>query len=98
MWVIFFNTWKIHKIRVQKKERCKDDILFIGNQKQLNSDFIKLKNILDLPDYFSLPTDSIKMHKNPKGIDKNLNNNSIENLKLWYTKDYEFLDLVASLD
>tara|TARA_B100001750_G_C15452983_1_gene569995 strand:- start:111 stop:914 length:804 start_codon:yes stop_codon:yes gene_type:complete len=76
----------------------KDDILFIGNQKKMDSDFIKLKNILELPDHFSLPRDPVKMHKNPEGIDKNLDDNAIKNLKSWYAKDYEFLDIASSLN
>ena len=76
----------------------KSDIIFIGNQKQLNADFIKLKNILDLPDHLHLPSDPVKMHKNPEKIDKHLDDQSIKNLKLWYAKDYEFLDIASSLD
>jgi len=75
----------------------KDDIIFVGNQQHLNQDFIKLKNILKLPDDLQLPNDPIKMHKNPDKIDKNLCEDAIKNLKLWYKRDYEFLELVKAL-
>ena len=75
----------------------KNDIIFIGNQRQLNDDFIKLKSILNLPDHLSMPTDPVKMHKNPDGVDKKLNEQAIENLKSWYAKDYAFLDLAEKI-
>jgi len=75
----------------------KNDIIFIGNQRQLNNDFIKLKSILNLPDHLSMPTDPVKMHKNPDGVDKKLDEQAIENLKSWYTKDYAFLDVVEKI-
>jgi len=75
----------------------KDDVMFIGNQKNLNEDFIKLKNILELPSSIHLPNDPIKMHKNPDDVDKNLDGIATDNLKEWYKKDYDFLKLVSSL-
>ena len=75
----------------------KDDIIFIGNQENLSEDFNKLKNTLKLPSKMKLPDDPIKMHKNPDKIDKKLDETAMKNLKLWYKKDYDFLDIVSSL-
>ena len=57
----------------------------------------KLKNILNLPEHLLMPSDPIKMHKNPDKVDKKLDNQAVKNLKLWYAKDYEFLDLVEEI-
>lgn len=71
-----------------------DDIFFIGNQENLGNDFLILKKKLELPDDYALPDDEIKQHKNPEDVDKKISPEGMENLKVWYKKDYEFLELL----
>lgn len=70
------------------------DVLFILRQENLNEDFEKLKNILALPGNLTLPADDHKAKRNPFKGDKYLDPEAIENLKKWYAKDYEFLELL----
>ena len=69
------------------------DILFIGSQECLNEDFAMLKGILNLPDEVTLPQDDVGSHKNPSHLDRRLDDESIRNLKIWYARDYRFLEL-----
>ena len=70
------------------------DILFIGRQEKLNKDFERLKKILGIPKKVKLPTDKIKMHKNPENLDTYLTKTAKKNLEKWYAKDYKFLSLL----
>ena len=83
----WFGNEKYFKSRIS-------DIIFIGTQKNLGNDFIKLKKILLLPKGLKLPTDNVNSHKNSELVDKNLDLESIENLKKWYAKDLYFIELL----
>lgn len=72
------------------------DVLFVCQQEQLDDDFDKVKNILNIPESIILPNDAVLAHKNPFEMDRELSNKAIENLKEWYTKDYEFLKLLEN--
>lgn len=74
-----------------------DDILFIGFQESLGTDFIKLKNILGISEEVNLPTDDVVAHKNPIDIDRSIDKNGIEALQEWYSEDYEFISLCKDL-
>jgi len=74
--------------------RRKKNIIFIAELKELNKDFKKFKQKLNIPDYVRLPKDKIKKHSNPIEYDKKLDEKSILNLKKWYSKDYDFIRLV----
>ncbi len=69
------------------------DILLIGFQETLAEDFNSLKKILNLPDEVKLPEDDVNAHKNPANVDKTLDEQAIRNLKIWYARDYRFLEL-----
>lgn len=69
------------------------DIFFIGFQENLTEDFEGLKSKLGLPSSVELPTDDKNAHRNPPHIDKRLDEKAITNLKNWYAKDYEFIEL-----
>ena len=69
------------------------DILFIGFQEQLKEDFKIIQSILGLSNYTELPTDDIQAHRNPKYLDKTIENAALNNLKDWYKKDYQFITL-----
>jgi hypothetical protein len=69
------------------------DILFIGFQERLNDDFEILKSKLGLYENAKLPDNDIRAHRNPTDLDRTLSDEAIKNLKEWYKKDYEFIDL-----
>jgi hypothetical protein len=75
----------------------KSDILFIGFQESLNNDFMLLKRILNLPDTVRLPDNEVSAHRTPTNLDKRLDELAIKNLKAWYRKDYEFLDVCRKI-
>jgi len=69
------------------------DIFFIGFQENLSADFELLKSALGLPRGVSLPSDDIRAHKTPAGLDRTLEEKAVENLKRWYARDYDFIRL-----
>jgi hypothetical protein len=75
----------------------RSDILFIGFQETLKEDFALLKKILNLPQNVRLPEDEIGSHKNPAHMDRRLDEQAIRNLKIWYARDYQFLELCRKL-
>ncbi len=72
------------------------DLFFVGFQESLAENFQVLKRKLNLPDTAALPTDDINTHRNPEGIDKKLEPVAIENLKKWYAREFDFMDLCRS--
>jgi hypothetical protein len=73
------------------------DILFIGFQESLDSDFQILKGLLQLPIDLQLPTDDATSHRSPTGLDRRLDSTSEAALREWYAADYEFVDLCRTL-
>jgi hypothetical protein len=73
------------------------DILFIGFQESLSEDFMMLKKILMLPEEARLPKDEIASHKSPGHLDKQLDEEAIRNLEIWYARDYRFLELCREI-
>jgi hypothetical protein len=63
------------------------DVMFIGFQETLDSDFERLKTMLGLPAYLSLPTDEIKAHRNPENLDRALSMRGLFALRRWYRND-----------
>lgn len=74
-----------------------DDILFIGFQESLDSDFERLKSILGIPEEINLPTDDTTAHRNPNNVDKSIDENGIEALKKWYLEDTKFIELCKEI-
>lgn len=72
------------------------DILFVGRQETLTSDFERLKSLLGLPADLGLPTDEVQAHRNPSTVNKNLSSVAEDNLRRWYARDYQFLKLCQS--
>ena len=67
------------------------DLIFVGFQETFNSDFERLKKLIQLPKYIHIPQDDIKSHRTPKNYDTFLSDKSVVNLKKWYSQDYEFI-------
>ena len=73
----------------------REDFLLVGHQETLPADFARLCEMLALPEGIALPQDDTQSHKNPEHVDKSLTDLAIGNLRDWYRRDYEFLDLCA---
>ena len=69
------------------------DVFFIGFQESLLEDFGNLKTKLHLPESVELPKDNVLAHRNPAELNKKLSETAVENLKDWYQKDFDFIDL-----
>jgi Sulfotransferase family len=74
-----------------------NDVLLVGFQETLDSDFELLKSLLDLPSHVRLPTDAIASHRAPPGLDRTLDSTSQAILREWYARDYKFVELSRSL-
>jgi len=70
-----------------------NDVLLIGFQDDMESDFNKLKELLGLPAELILPDDDIKAHRNPAVVDKYLSSAAKSNLTNWYQKDIQFYNI-----
>ncbi len=74
-----------------------DDILFVGLQENLASDFEVFKSKMSLPDNLVLPADDLCAHRNPSNIDRSLQSEAVDNLKHWYKEDYACLELCRQI-
>lgn len=70
------------------------DAVMVGRVEDLDNHFNQLKSILNLSPKSSLPTSEEEAHKNPySDLETNLDDKACRNLRDWYKKDYEFLEL-----
>jgi hypothetical protein len=69
----------------------RDDLLFIGLQETLATNFVELKELLGLPPCLALPNDALSSHRNPDTLDRKLDPPALDNLTAWYARDIEFL-------
>ncbi len=90
------SYWKWFHNEEYFKNRV-SDIFFIGFQESLSKDFEILKEKLGISDQIELPIDDIKAHKNPKGVDKSLEDIAIKNLRKWYKIEYQFIELCKNI-
>jgi len=86
----WFESEKYFKSRLS-------DIFFIGFQEHLNKHFEILKSKLSLPDSVELPKDDIQAHRNPKNLNKFLEDDAIENLSHWYNEEYNFIRIATEI-
>ena len=93
---IEWPQWKWFKsVDYLLKRRSK--ILFIGFQETLDDDFALFRRILNLPEGIELPRDDVAAHRNPAHLDKRLDPEAIRNLKIWFRKDFEFVELCKQI-
>lgn len=64
-----------------------EDVMLMGVLERLADTFERLKLLLDLPAHLSLPSDPVRAHKNPGGMDTRLSVEAISNLEEWYARD-----------
>jgi len=75
--------------------RRSDRLLMVLFQEQLDDDFALLTQHLGLN--ASLPTDDLTAHRNPATVDLRLTDAAVVNLRRWYQRDYDFVDLCRYL-
>jgi hypothetical protein len=69
-----------------------DDVVLIGLQETMESDFERLKSMLNLPRGLSLPEDEILAHRTPAEFDRGLSPLAQQNLREWYAEDIRFYE------
>lgn len=90
------SYWKWLRSEDYLKQRV-DDILFIGRQESLPTDFECLKGLLGLGSEVQLPQDDLNAHRNPPHCDYRLSATAIDNLKKWYEPDFHCLEVCERL-
>lgn len=76
----------------------REDLIGVLRQENLSEDFDKLKQILSIKDKnVMLPRNKVDAFKNPADISYMMSTKAIRNLKRWYSKDYEFLEVANRL-
>jgi hypothetical protein len=78
------------------KDRTKD-VLLVMRQERLANDFEILKKKLKLAKHVSLLNNKVVNHVTPESSDKKLSPKAVENLSLWYQKEYQFINLLEKL-
>lgn len=74
-----------------------DDLLFVGSQPCLNSDFRHLKSILKLPADAALPDDAVVTHRSLPSQANELSERAVGNLRSWYARDVAFYEMAMLL-
>jgi len=75
----------------------KQDILYIGFQESLSTDFNNIVKILGVEKQTSLPSDNKSAHRTPDDADKYLSNQAVMNIRDWYKADYQFYNLCKAM-
>lgn len=70
----------------------KADILFVGFQDTLATDFELLKSMLGLPNWAALANGSERANCEPSTIDTLLSDLAVRNLRKWYAEDVEIYE------
>lgn len=73
------------------------DILHIGFQESMRTDFTNLIRLLGLPASISLPSDDIATHRNPSDLDKSIEASGVLALQEWFSEDFEFISRCKKL-
>jgi hypothetical protein len=88
------SQWLVSPEYLESKS---DQILFIGFQEQLNTDFQKFKRYLELPHEVILPTNDIAAHRTPPEMDQTLTVLAKRNLETWYKADIILYELCKKI-
>ncbi len=92
-----YRTWFESFESFEYFERRKRDILFIGFQENLDHDFMRLKEVLNIPDSCQLPKDDFSSHKNPINLDTSISNSGVLALENWYEEDLRFISICKGI-
>lgn len=86
-----YGDWLIDRATLEVRV---GDLLFVGFQESLDADFARLLPLLGLPAELALPRDDFHAHRSPAGLDMRLSRTAQANLRVWFRKDYEWLELI----
>jgi len=81
-----------HLGSVEILEAAKDQIAFIGDQRSLDDDFARFKQIVGLRSDIELPKDQTDAHRAPETMSKNLSQSGTQNIQKHYRRDYPILE------
>jgi len=73
------------------------DILYIGFQESLSTDFERVKKILDLPEDLTLPGDPVNAHRRLESDDIEMSEVARQNVREWYANDVEIYEYCKAL-
>lgn len=77
--------------------RRQRDVLFVGFQEQLGTDFARFLHAVGIREELQLPDDDVAAHRNPAHADRSVSEPGAAALKDWYAEDYEFIALCKEL-
>lgn len=75
-------------------EKYHDNIIWIGKQETLDDDMIRLANLLNIQN----PIPIKKIRENKNAMSKHLSDKAIQNLRNFYHKDFDSLQLLVEYD
>jgi hypothetical protein len=75
----------------QVREHLKQ-IVYIGRQETLSTDWEHIKAILQLPAHVELTSDPKKAHRRDSSLDTSLDEDAIEALRRWYARDLRLVE------
>lgn len=81
------DTYESLNITCENLDKKRKQILFIGFQESLNTDFQKLSTLLEIS--AKLPDDTKHAHRGVGEMDKNLSHTAINNLTRWFEEDLQ---------
>ncbi|CAN7606427.1 sulfotransferase family 2 domain-containing protein [Rhizobium sp. LjRoot254] len=83
---------RFHLGSIEILEAAKDQIVFIGDQRSLDDDFIRFKEIVGMRPDIELPKDQVGAHKAPDTMSKTLSALGEQNIRQHYIRDYPLLE------
>jgi hypothetical protein len=72
-------------------------IVYIGRQETLSTDWEMIKELLGLPDRVSLTSDPKKAHRGDSTRDTSLDDEAVAALREWYAKDLRLVEFCESI-
>lgn len=89
-----YAQWLIDESYLSER---KEDIVFIGFQETLNTDFARLCRLVGLAASVTLPLDDVVAHRSPSSCDFRLGDKARANLLQWYEEDYVLMNYCRQL-
>jgi len=91
------KTYRYWFAGVDEIRERRSQILLIGTQESLSSDFPRLKSLMGLPADLMLPSDDVTAHRALASDDKELSSLAVANLSFHYEWDMHFFQQACNL-
>jgi hypothetical protein len=75
----------------EQLEKRLEQVVFIGKQETLGTDWEQLKILLELPEEARLPSSRVRAHRRDPSRDTALDKAAVRALREWYARDYELV-------